>query len=116
MWRKKINEKINKIILNNKNINNYSNKIESQIDNIIKDYSVENLDIQLININNILKIINEDINNNNETIFNLINNTKTAINIPMNISNNNEIPNKKIVGVNNEKDPGNLKYINLSKK
>ena len=74
------------------------------------------MDIQLKNINNILKIINEDVKINNEIIFNLINNTKTAINIPMNINNNNEILNKKIVEVNSKKDPGNLKYINLSKK
>ena len=74
------------------------------------------MDIQLKNINNILKIINEDVKINNEIIFNLINNTKTAINIPMNINNNNEILNKKIFEVNSKKDPGNLKYINLSKK
>ena len=55
------------------------------------------------------------IKNNNEIIYKLLNNSKTEINLSMNISNNNEISNKKLIEVNNEKNP-NLENINISKK
>ena len=67
------------------------------------------------NINDILKFLNDDIKNNNEIIYKLLNNSKTEINLSMNISNNNEISNKKLIEVNNEKNP-NLENINISKK
>ena len=82
---------------------------------IIKDYSVDILEMKFKNINDILKFLNDDIKNNNEIIYKLLNNSKTEINLSMNISNNNEISNKKLIEVNNEKNP-NLENINISKK
>ena len=67
------NKKLNEIMLNNNNINYCTNKIESQIENIIKDYSNNSLDIKFKNIKDSLTMIDENIKKNNEIIFNLLN-------------------------------------------
>ena len=64
-------EKLDKIILSNNKIEKSIIDIKLQIDNIIKTSSNNSLNIQLKNINNILKMINEDIKKNNENLNNL---------------------------------------------
>ena len=67
------NKKLNEIMLNNNDINVCTNKIESQIENIIKDYLNNYLDIKFKNIKDSLTMIDKNIKKNNEIIFNLLN-------------------------------------------
>ena len=55
------NIKLNEIMRINNKINDYTNKIEPQIENIMKDYSNNLLDIKFKNIKDILTIIDENI-------------------------------------------------------
>ena len=88
----KINiEKINDIILNNDKITNYTNAIKLQIEKIINNYSND----LLSNINNNLKMINEEIKINNEIIFNLINNKNKLNDISFNDNNKKEVFSKE---------------------
>ena len=88
----KINiEKINDIILNNDKITNYTNAIKLQIEKIINNYSND----LLSNINNNLKMINEEIKINNEIIFNLINNKNKVNDISFNDNNKKEVFSKE---------------------
>ena len=70
----KINEeKIDDIILSNKNIKDNIYGIKLQIENMIKNSSNNIMNIQLKNINIILNTINEDIQKNNDKLKNLFN-------------------------------------------
>ena len=87
------NEKINDIIICNKEINNFIEQIKSQIDNMIKNYSSNALNSVLNNINKILNKINENIAKNNENFIYLINNNyidNNNINSNTNKDNNNK--------------------------
>ena len=100
---KLIIEEINDIILNNNKIKNYTTSIESQIENIVTNNPINTSDIQLKNVNEILKMINENINKNNEIIFNLFRNKdkdKTKEN-----NDNNKILKIELKDINNEKLP-----------
>ena len=115
------NKKLNEIMLNNNEINDYTNKIESQIENIIKDYSNNSLDIKFKNIKDILTMINKIIKKNNDIIFNLLNKQKPESNIPANISanmenKNNKISNEKIDLIKSKKDSKDLNYKNILNK
>ena len=78
---------IDEIILSNNNIIDALTGAKIQIENIIKNSSVNSINIQLKNINVILNTINEDINKANIKLQNLLGN---------NINNNN-IENKGII-------------------
>ena len=106
--REKINiKKINDIILNNDKITTYTNKIKLQIENIINNYSND----LLSNINNILKMIKEEIKINNEIIFNLMTNNK-EINKILNSNKKKEIPNKEVMNeIDIKKDTKYIKNI-----
>ena len=107
------NKELNEIMLNNNDINDCTKKIESQIENIIKDYSNNSLDIKFKNIKDSLTKIDENIKKNNEIIFNLLNKTKPESNIAANISTNIENKNKKSnEKINLVKSEKNLKDIN----
>jgi len=67
------NKKLNEIMLNNNDINDWTNKMESQIENIIKYYLYNSLDLKFKNIKNSLTMIDKNIKKNNEIIFNLLN-------------------------------------------
>ena len=100
-------EKINDIILNNDKITTFSKEIKSQIENIIKNDSND----ALSNINNILKMIEEEIKINNEIIFNLMTNNK-EINKILNSNKKKEIPNKEVMNeINIKKDTKYIKNI-----
>ena len=92
------NEKLDEIISLNNNIKETINGIKAQIDNIIKNSSLNLVNIQLKNINIILKTINDDINKNNDKIKNLLNNIFIKNNIQRNeISNFNLNRNKNSI-------------------
>ena len=84
-------EKIDELISSNNEIEDTINGIKLQIENIIKIYPNNSMNIQLKNINKMLNMINEDINKNNNKIKNLLSdfsnhNSKTIKN---NINDNN---------------------------
>ena len=66
-------EKLDEIIVSNNNIKDTINGIKIMIDNIIKNSSINLINIQLKNINIILNTINEDIKKNNEKLKNILN-------------------------------------------
>ena len=61
-------EKIDELILSNKEIIETINGIKLQIENLIKIYQNNSMNIQLKNINKMLNMINEDINKNSNKI------------------------------------------------
>ena len=66
-------EKLDEIILSNKNIQDIINGIKFNIDNIIKLSTNNSINIKLKNINVLLNSINEDINKNIEKLKTLLN-------------------------------------------
>ena len=113
----KINiNKLNDIILNNNKITNFTDEIGLRIENISKKYSND----LLINIDDILKMIKEEIKINNKILFNIMNNNK-EINITLNSNNKKELSNNRVLNeIDNKKDSiyiksNYLKYINYSK-
>ena len=73
-------EIINYFLLSNNKIKDSINKIELQIENIIKNNSTNPLNIQLKDINKDLLMIMVEINNNNKIIFKLLNDKNNRIN------------------------------------
>ena len=94
----KINtEKIDNIILSNKNIKDTINGIKCNLDNIIKLSTNDNISIQLKNINVLLKDLNEDIDKNNKKLKNLLNENNDNEVLDNNSNEiNNSIMNKEI--------------------
>ena len=79
-------ESIDEIIINMNNIKETIIGIKVMIDNVISKSTVNIVNIQLKNVNQLLKNVNEDININNKKIKNLINdNTFTKYNENKNI-------------------------------
>ena len=102
--KEKLNlEKLNDIILNNNKIKDSINDIKLKLENIILiNNSFDSLKIQLKKINEgLFKAINE-INKNNEIIFNLMNNNYLMINEQIKINND----------LNEKNDKKNLSDIN----
>ena len=101
-------EKIGELILSNKEIIETINGIKLQIENLIKIYQNNSMNIQLKNINKMLNMINEDINKNNNKIKNLINDFSNHNNKNINNKHNND--NNKSIN-NNINDNNNVKNI-----
>ena len=78
-------ETIKYIILNNNKIQDIINRIHFQIDNIVKNFLINSLYIQLNDITQYLFLIMEGINTNNEIIFKILNNKNNGINNNMTI-------------------------------
>ena len=93
-------EKISNLILNTNKIKDSINEIESQLDLIIKNDSFKSLNIQLKSINKTLFMIMENINENNEFIFKLLN-IKNSNNISMINNDLNNENSKKALSDNN---------------
>ena len=96
MRRIKLNkEKIDELISSNNEIEDTINGIKLQIENIIKIYPNNSMNIQLKNINKMLSMVNEDINKNNNKIKNLLNvvsnHNNKIINNNINDNNNNNV-------------------------
>ena len=66
-------EKIDEIISKNKNIKDNVDGIKLQIENIIKNSTINQINTQLKNVNIILNTINQDINKNIEQLKSLLN-------------------------------------------
>ena len=88
-------EKINELILSNSNLRSTLNGIKVQLDIIIKNTTIDFVNIQLKNIIILLNTLNDDINKNNQKLQNLISNNSDNNNSNIqdinNISNNNMI-------------------------
>ena len=82
-------ESIDEIILNMNDIKETISGIKVMIDNVIKNSTINIVNIQLKNANQLLVKVNEDINKNNEKIKNLIKDNT--------FSNYNENENKNII-------------------
>ena len=103
-------EIINYLLLSNNKIKDSINKIELQIENIIKNNSTNPLNIQLKDINKDLFMIMEEINKNNKNIFKLLNdknneiNNNSILNDLNDINKNKKLSNNKLENINNSKD------------
>ena len=88
-------EKIDELISSNNEIEETINGIKLRIENIIKIYPNNSMNIQLKNINKMLSMVNEDINKNNNKIKNLLNVVSNHNNkiINNNINDNNKVKN-----------------------
>ena len=111
------NKKLNEIMFNNNEINVHTNKIESKIENILKDYPIDSLNKKFNSIKDILKIISENIKKNNEIIINLLNNKNDEDNITNNMDNEkNEISNEKTNVIEIKKNTKNTNNKNILNK
>ena len=91
-------EKIDELILSNNNIIDNINGTKLIIENMIKNSTINSMNIQLKNINIILNTINDDIKKNNENLKNLLNDIIIDKNNSSNIDN--VINNNIIIGNN----------------
>ena len=94
-----IDEIIKYLLINNNKIKDVINRVELQIENTIKNNSINSLNIQLKDITKDLFIITEEINKNNEIIFKLLNDKDNEINKNIKIISNdlnNKDKNKKL--------------------
>ena len=82
-------EMFDDIIFSNNEIKDTINRINLEIEKIIKSSSMISMKNELENINKMLYMINENINKNNKKIKSLINNIKTINDNIINSSNNN---------------------------
>ena len=98
------NEMFDEIMLSNDKIKDTINKINLQIENIIKTSSMSSMNNQLKNINKMLLIINEDIDQNNKKLKNLINNNNTINNNVINNFNNNIYKTQKLDNNSNKEE------------
>ena len=101
-------DKIDELISSNKNISDNIDGTKLIIENMIKNSTINSVNIQLKNINLILNTINEDIKKNNQKLKNLLNDiviVKTNINnMNNNMINNINIGNDNNTNVNNNNE------------
>ena len=97
--KKYIKELVKYLLLNNNKIKEVINRVELQIENTIKNNSINSLNIQFKDITKDLFMIIEEINKNNEIIFKLLNDKDNEINKNIKIISNdlnNKDKNKKL--------------------
>ena len=100
-------KKIDEIILSNNNIKDAIDGIKFNIENIIKNSSVNSINFQLTNINTLLNNITENIKKNNEKLVKLLNDSKNYIN--NNFQNKKNIKRSLDIKSNEAKTIGRLK-------
>ena len=110
-------EKIDNIVLSNKEIKDNINGINFQIENMIKTSSMNTMNNQLKNINKILYIINEEINKNIKKLKCLLTDNNAIndniINNHDNNTNNIHNENLKITKLDNNENKEEIKKENL---
>ena len=108
-------EKIDNIILSNSNIKETLNGAKLIIDNIIKNSSMNSINMQLKSVNLILNSINEEILKNNEKLKNLLNENVNKNIIKGELYIKQEEINNKIVLFNSDFKDGIDVYLNNKK-